>query len=363
MKQMFFIKKIVTIFLLLSTRLEAFSPCVNKAFLQLGIKENYMSRPELMKSILEDEMYLGDFEPFVQAIEPFLNNQISFDPMIREIKKAITDQHPAIVSFLCEAVSDGMFEDTQDLYYRVERVLHHSFLLNELVKEMASLDFTLKLKDYFEDLKSQNGVRSSFFGELIDVFKTTHSLFQTAKLVTVDKKTIAQYIDFRKRMDLTSEDLKAKNRGLRLNILEARQADIFRGFKDNAAVASVLKDSPIKEIFVFGDKENNIVIQKFAPGWHSLYQTWNLAFVTGNLDDLDVIYPKLLIPEVINAHPDLYLYKRGIALWVTTNIVLLRRLKGIEPLPVSPKMKKIAKAWGSINRVFAEQFLIENNEK
>ena len=98
----------------------------------------------------------------------------------------------------------------------------------------------------------------------------------------------------------------------------------------------------------------------FNDEWTDLYQTWNLAFVTGNLTDLHIIYPKLLIPSVINASSDDYLFHRALSLWPTANFVLFNKSKGIESLAFA-QQEELAQLWGQINVKYAYDYVEEHN--
>ncbi len=328
---------------------------VDQAFEQLGINFQMHTNPKLLKQVLEEDMYLGGFSLFVDEIQELLRTETSLAPMLNAMRSGILKRHPAIADFLGVAVKKNLFGDVSPIAQNIERSLHQTFLLEELVSRMSDLPFLIALERYFSDMKQKTGIRDSGWGEYFDVLRLTKSPFQAAKLVTIDKGTMPQYIDFRQRIHLTDKDLKKKNNGLYLNILEARAADRYRKACDNAMVASVLSTSLVRELRV--DDRRGVVIQEVATGWASLYQTWNSPFVLRNLEDVEYILPKLLIPKVINSEPSEYLYYRGIALWATTNFILMRRVHKKTPVPIAAEMRSLAAEWAKINLKYAKTFV------
>jgi hypothetical protein len=333
--------------------------CVDKAFEQLGVYNFENTNPTLLKKVLEEDMFLGGFDLFTQQMLPHLQEKTSFLPMLNAIRAGILNRHPAIADALCMAIQKNVLQDASKIQLNIQRTLHHMFLLDALVKSMKDMEFLIALKQYFASKKESYGIRSSCCKEYCDIRKITGSFFKAAKLVTVDKITMRQYINFRKNPNITGLDVVRKNLGLKLNIQEARSEDLKNAAYDNAMVASVLSGSLVRDIEV--DSNRGVVIQKLAPEWDSLYQTWNIAFVMRNLDDLEYILPKLLIPEVINADPWEYLYKRGIALWPTTNFQLFREATHIKPVVSNQALKDFATYWGQINLKYAKKFVQQNN--
>ena len=68
--------------------------------------------------------------------------------------------------------------------------------------------------------------------------------------------------------------------------------------------------------------EGRVIKQVLPDGWVPLYQSWNLVFLMANLDNLDLLLPKLLIPTVLDAEPEDYLFRRGVVLWYVANMTL-----------------------------------------
>jgi hypothetical protein len=78
-----------------------------------------------------------------------------------------------------------------------------------------------------------------------------------------------------------------------------------------------------------------------------------MAFILSDLNDLDIIFPMLFIPSIIDAKKENAGGVRIISLWLTTNNVLFRRYNNSKEI-IGPKNKKeMSKAWGNINKKYA----------
>lgn len=333
-------KLLLTFFLTtLSTVSFSSESCVDQAIEKLGLNKELKTDSKIFNDVLTNEMFLGDFKQF----KPKGAEGESLNPLVERVSNAIKNRHVGIKKFLCKAIEEKIFAPTEKDQKITYRMLHHIFILQQLVENMvADRKFLSDLKDYFVEKRD---IGDSFLEKSYNVFKVTGGLFETAKLVTVDL-VINQYLDWRERGDLTAKDLKGKNRGLMANLLEATLTDTWRRNFDNAKAGVKLTQHLTQKLWV---NDENEVVQEMVNGWSPLYETWNLAFVIGNLDDLQLFLPKLLIPEVIDAPEEIYLYKRGITLWVTANIVLLNLSKETVRDSIGP-YPQAARVWGSINK-------------
>ncbi|MBT3409001.1 hypothetical protein HN415_10095, partial [Candidatus Woesearchaeota archaeon] len=107
------------------------------------------------------------------------------------------------------------------------------------------------------------------------------------------------------------------------------------------------------------EKENLFPVIKFTQDWVSLYITWNMAFILNDLDDLDLLFPKLLIPSIINSESQNFLGVRIISLWLSVNHVFYRKYdKNKVKGPVN--RSEMAQAWAKINKKYA--FELAENE-
>jgi hypothetical protein len=208
------------------------------------------------------------------------------------------------------------------------------------------------VREYFIEKRRQAGIRTSFFGSALDVYRSTGGdLFETAKMLTMDV-TFEQYRRFRGEDELGRRDLHSKRRSLFTNVMEATLMDAAHRFTQNSRAGLVLAALRVKKIAVESPRHD--IKQYFPDGWSALYQTWNLAFITGNLTELDLLYPKLLLPLLVEAAPEDYLYRRGVTLWVSANIVLLHKVMKTGRQPFGP-FPRAAKLWGGLNLAYARQ--------
>jgi len=330
---------------------------VDIAAANLGLVRGQHTDPELLERVLRDDLLLGDFEPFTERVAPLLASPQPLDPMLERIQDAIRHRQPAVLAFLEAHASDLSVPD--EAAQVVTRMVHHTYLLEELAQAIvASPSFLEALHAHVHALREIFGLRERFFAFVADVYRAADGgVFEAAKIRTLDLM-IDQYMGWRKgpEGELNEAQRFRKNAGIKLNMFEAVTKDLFAGFADNARVGTKLGLVGVRELRVCGP--NKVVQQVLAPGWTSLYQAWNLAFMMGNLDNLDLLYPKLLVPSVIDAADDDYLFRRGCVLWFSANITLFNILRarhdGEERVP---RMPELARAWGAINLAQSEGLL------
>lgn len=322
----------------------------------LGIEDAATSDIKVMADLLENQFYLKA-SPQQEAIYGDLTRiSVPFGPTLREIQSAIEQRHPGIDAFLCAAVREKLVPTVNEKGRElVNRTLHHLVILERMVDRMVKDPaYAEALEVYYREALRNRGLSDKFLESTLQVFHATGSLFEIAKQKTVEL-SFHQYLKYRQKIEITEEDLIAKNRGLHLNVLEALSTDLLSGFIDNARAAMVLAIHPVKVLEVTG--ENRAVEQELVAGWSPLYETWNLAFITGNLQDLQMLYPKLLIPSVIGAEEKDYLFRRGLALWVSITLYLIDRLEG-RPRVSLPQASALAQRWGEINLQIAQELPI-----
>jgi len=85
-----------------------------------------------------------------------------------------------------------------------------------------------------------------------------------------------------------------------------------------------------------------------------------LAFITGNLYYMNLLYPKLLTPIVSLVDGKTYMYTRVIALWLSVNFYLIAGLQK------APQVKfdgqdALAHMWGDMNLKYKD-YLVANNK-
>ncbi len=328
---------------------------VDQGFAALCLRAGMMTDPALLKSIVEGEMYLADFDPMHNRLRDAMAQPESFDPMLQAIRSAILRRHPAIQEFLAAAIEERLLQGAARIPAVILMTCHRIFLLEILVQEMIkSPEFLLQLHRHYGAKLRELGIGKSFLAAARDVYRATEDLFETAKFLTVDN-SIRQYLELRAKTALTAEDLKKRNKGLFLNIFEATVSDYARGYRDNALGGVALSMSMVQDMGIEGS--NRMVVLNFKPGWAELYETWNLAFVCGKVGNADIILPKLLIPQVIAAEPRHYLFVRAITLWASAHMLMFYRLNGGGKDPkVCDEMAAIARRWGQTNLPHAEAY-------
>jgi len=131
-----------------------------------------------------------------------------------------------------------------------------------------------------------------------------------------------------------------------VNILEATMTDFVHGYFANARVGKNLAFQLAQGVKVEGP--NKVMRYGLSDNWARHYQTWNLAFITSNLDYLNILYPKLLIPRVMLADGPAYIYERVIALWLSLNFYLMADLSKKEHVKF-PGKTELGTLWGNVN--------------
>ena len=185
-------------------------------------------------------------------------------------------------------------------------------------------------------------------------------MFEPTKIVGMDMVYRSRAI-VRKNGVITDAEIKSQQDGLKLNILEAAVTDTKAGYADNAIVGAVLSAISPDTVSLSPDG-NKVMLFHLSRKWASLYETWNLAFCTGNLAYLQMLYPKLLIPAVIDADNNEYLINRSAALWLSTIFHQFAALNKKADAPV-PNKKELARVWGKVNLKYAQELAKEETGK
>jgi len=324
--------------------------CVDKAMAVMGIEGNPQSDPSLINDILKNDMYLSELLSIRNVLGAKLTSPQAMGPMIEQIRSGIIERHPAIVEFLCEA-------HRQNILFKMDatRILNHMFILQDIVSAMAK-DYELmeEVHKSFLQRRAQYGIRECRLGSMIDIYEAGGGLFGAVKAVTIDS-AMDMYTNMRRRSEITPEELKARTKGLTLNILEAYAADRLQGNKENALAGLALASISPETIAVEG--EDRRVKYVYDQEWTSLYETWNIAFIIANLgEDFNLIIQKLFVPVVLDADPEDYLFNRVLALWTSINFVLFAKLDQ-KPESELVGADEIARLWGSINYRYAKSYV------
>lgn len=334
-------------------------------FMELtGLNIDMLSNPKTIEEVLKDDMLLYDFEPARDLVKESLEKPVSFRTMLEETRNAIVTKQPAIYEFLKEAIEANLIPEVKDENSKeiIIRSVHHSYILNELTKEIVrNVSFVVEIQEYLLKQRSKYGIRSNFIDALEDLKKLyCGSMFEPTKIIGMDMVYRSRAM-VRKRKVITDAEIKAQQDGLKLNILEAAVTDNKAGFSDNALVGAVLSQIAPDTVSLSED-ENKVMLFHLSRKWVSLYETWNLAFITGNLAYLQLLYPKLLIPAVIGAEHNEYLISRSAALWLSTLFHQFAALNRKPDAPI-PNKKELAKVWGKVNLKYAEELAKEEAGK
>jgi len=100
--------------------------------------------------------------------------------------------------------------------------------------------------------------------------------------------------------------------------------------------------------------DNYFPVVGLSEEWTSLYVTWNMAFILGELNNLHYLFPKLLIPSVLCANSENFLGARIVSLWISINSALFLHFNHVDKLTGPSHRREMAAAWGEINQRYAE---------
>jgi len=291
--------------------------CVDTAVAKLGIDMNMQTDPALLSEILEKDMHLNDMPDVQKLVAADLTQKQSLRSMLSQVHEGVTQVHPAIGVTLCAALAN---EKTAAIFSTpnvalIKRTIHHMFLLDKIVRKLA--DDRVFLAQTYKHLQTK--FSPSRLSRALSMFKAA-GMFGVAKDYSVNKG-IENYIELREKGSITPDEVTSRKRNLSTNILEATLTDFLHGYFPNARVGNTLAWQQPTNVEIVG--ENRVIQYGLSMDWARLYETWNLAFITGNLDFPNLLYPKLLIPSVLLADGKGYIYYRALALWLSINFYLL----------------------------------------
>jgi len=317
---------------------------------KLKIDIKMKSDPGILNDILKNDMYLADFKPFTDMLGDRLTVAQDLRPLLEQIRTGILTKHPAINEFCSAAVDDNLLPKIDQEHPLITRTIHHTYLLDTLLQAMMKdWKFMTDVHDFVIAKRTDFGIRPQFFQSALDVFRLTGGLFEVAKTKTKDAD-FQKYIEVRSKGAVSKKDADGRRKALPLNISEAVIADFVIGNRDNSLSGAVLAAIRIKNVSI--SEGDRLLKLELSQEWDSLYETWNLAFITSYLDYLHILYPKLLAPTVMNAEPDDYIFARGMGLWLSINFGLFKKVTKT-PSPILPGKMALAKKWGAINRKYA----------
>ncbi len=378
---------------------------INQSMDALGIPMDMKTDPNIIQQVLRD-MKLDDFQTTNKTMEVFFQN-ITIDrqplkPMFENIKKGLINKHPAIIKFLEEALDKKWLIKTD----QVQRAVHNLFVLERITSAMCNdHNFFLELQNHYKDKEKECGLNTrNLMTTIVNALKISRSSFRITKAISIDSLMIyfqlqrglqktplkvnflkekyrrnkINFIEYKLLSPKQEGEIEHLSEFVRINIHEAGVTEFKNNFKDNAFCAYVLaeyiEDNPPhpffekREIIPEGNSDDfyeSIVNKKnlfpkmtMSQNFSSLYTTWNLAFVVGNLKNLDLLIPKLLIPSLFNAKKDDFMGVRGISLWLSINHVLFRTCEKREMAGFKNKVE-MAHAWEKINREYSINIIKE----
>lgn len=326
--------------------------CLDAAMSRLGINLDMETSPELLTDVLTHDMYLADLPRVRALVQESLYAPEPLRPMLEQIRASILEKHPAISEFVCKALARNLI--TKGTNNRlVIRTIHHTFLLDKLIGNMYDdYTFMIEVGNHFKKKRVELGARTDFVGSAIDMVKATGDAFFVAKAKTIDG--VFQRLEhIRSANRLKESEVFGSKLCLILNISEAVVTDNLEGRRNNALVGLGLSLNPLETVTLEG--EERVLRYKLSQEWTSLYETWNLAFITGKMDNLHVLYPKLLIPRVIDAPANEYLFNRTLALYTGINFHLLSELAK-KPALKLPRSQELAQLWGEVNLAYGKEY-------
>lgn len=388
---------------------------VDQSLSLLGIHANAATDPTEIRSVLSD-MKLLDFEPSYPPMRDFFAGikaePQAMKPMLDSVREGLAEHNPAVVDFLSTAAEHGWLYSSP----AVQTALNMGYVLEAMTVAMAnSVEFSCEVEAHIKAKRREYGIDTrNDLSTIMAVWKSTGRLFLAAKLMSVDP--VVKYINTIRHHDgtpLDSDELARLSRSegltwvehlslkpgkpgtsnvgpLKINICEAAVTEYGKGYKDNALTADVLNQvaehhqgqvylqgpvvdprdaaEPISPVHAAAAKEDGFFPHdQLTDDWARLYETWNMAFVLSDCDDLQVLLPKLLIPSVLNAPGETYIGNRALALWLAINTLIFRRMDGKKAIPAPADRKEMARAWGAINKehalALAKKDLHENPEE
>lgn len=318
--------------------------CFDQALMRLSIPLTAQASPQEIRDVIENVFKLDRLVSVQQLFEHELKEPTHLQTLIENVRSGIQNQNPALHEFICEALERGLIPELHLNRFQNEKTrrlfLAHLYVLEKLVDRMR-----------FDSRFMEEVVLALFqkrkelgLGTKLGVYRHSKSAFAVFKTFSIDSG-ILQLIDLRKRQ--SSQMFKAdpiRSVQLHLNILEAVTTEKLNGFSENAKTGLALINTPVWRSRVtapFGEFDFEV-----TETWARQYEAWNMAFLLGNLDHLELLTPKLLIPSVLSAAPHEYLFRRVVALWLTIQAYLFAEREQRDPM--ISKSKELSKLLGKI---------------
>jgi len=334
--------------------------CVIEFAHQLGLHKYTYTDVALLEEILSEDMYLADLESVQTLLMEDLTKKKPLQPMIAQIENSIKKKHPIISEFLCQALDQDLFPEVVEPEDKdvIKRVVHHTYLLERITKEMVeNTEFMVDISNHLLAKREVLGIPSDFMDFVITFYGITGQLFNPIKIKTMDW-SFQEIADLRERGEITPEEILVRQNGLKFNILEACIAENINGGTDNAMAGIALAINPVETVRVVGD--NKALEYVLSQDWIGLYQSWNLAFTLNNVEYLHLLIPKLLIPSVIDAEPNNYMFNRFLALWASANFQFFAEFQQKYDYNI-PNANALWEIFSEINYSHAKDYALKRN--
>jgi len=321
--------------------------CVRTAAQKLGIDFKASVDTKLLNEILEKDMHLAGMPRIKQLFAADLTAAQPMAPLLNQLLKGFTQQHPLLGTTVCTALEDA---STTVLFAKpntamIKRSLHHMFLLDKIVQALEDdVSFMEEIREYLHKEVDKLVGSDSKFKHTVEMFKAA-GVFGIAKEYTINL-AFDNFIKLRKQSSISQSEQDDRKKNLVVNIGEAGAVDGAHGYIPNVKVAWALGAQRPTKVWLEGEKK--VLRYGLNTDWARLYEGWNLAFITANLEHLNILYPKLLTPRVLLANGPRFLYARGIALWLSINFYLMAYLTKT-PNPDFEGRKALATLMGKIN--------------
>ena len=374
---------------------------IDNAMTALGLSHDMTTDLSMMREVLR-EMQVDDLQTSYPPMRDFLvrvvSQPVDLGPMLAQVRWGLVSNGPAVVEFLREALSKRWLTSSP----HVHKALNVAYVLEAITAAMCNSP--VFFDDYVEHVRSKQkdiGIdHEHVFKSFVRMLPSSLNFFGTAKAVSLDMAMVyfragrylgGQAVDEQSvgelhaagRISLLERKLllplcgKGRcvcNDWLRVNIYEAGITEYENGFSMNAMAAHVLAEhvakhchresflrrhvvpeGPTRDFYAALEEDDNYVpVVDLSEEWKSLYLTWNMAFILGELNNLHYLFPKLLIPSVLCSSSENFLGTRIVSLWVSINSALLLHFHGVDTLTAPAHRREMAAAWGEINRRYAE---------
>ncbi len=324
---------------------------IEKSFSLFGLSNDLMTNPTIIKKVLK-EIRLDDLKTKNKIIDNFFQESKTkpkkLDSMFKIIKKAILSKHPAIIEFLELGNNQNWFKPAKNII----KAVHVSYILEALTATMCNdHEFFIEVQNHYKKKEEDLGLNTRHpIKTFVNALKISSHFFDIAKPFSLDpfliyfklqqglsksqikkeelkkwyKEKQINYVEYRLLSPIKQNHIQHINELVRINIYEAGITEYKNGFKSNALCAHTLCEdlkinhpkTTFKRGIVIPENKNSFYklysksslfpTIEVSQEWASLYTAWNMAFVLGNLNDLDIIFPKLFIPSIIDAKAGIF---------------------------------------------------------